>query len=68
MAMTLRAARVNVDMTQAQAAEAIGVTQNTIYRWENGISVPNFKYIPKICKAYKLNSYDDIIFLPTNNA
>lgn len=68
MAMTLRAARVNVGLKQTEAAEAIGVTQNTIYRWENGISMPNLKHIPNICKTYKLNSYDDIIFLPTNNA
>ena len=68
MAITLKAARVNVDLTQEEAAKAIGVTQNTVYRWEKGTTVPHFKHIAKICEVYKLNSYDDVIFLPANNA
>lgn len=34
--ITLAAARVNAGMTQIQAAEALGVSQNTICSWENG--------------------------------
>lgn len=67
MAISLKAARVDAKLTQEQAAEAIGVTQNTISRWENGVSVPNYKHIPSICKAYG-KSYDDIIFLPSDYA
>lgn len=67
MAVSLRAARVNAKMTQEQAAEAIGVRQNTISRWELGTSVPSGKFIPKICKAYGMH-YDDIIFLHSDYA
>ena len=62
MAISLRAARVDANLTQEQAAEAIGVRQNTISRWELGTSVPSGKYIPKICEVYGKH-YDDIIFL-----
>lgn len=68
MTLTLKAARVNAGLTQKQAASIIGVTDNTISRWELGISSPTFKHLPNICKAYNLKSYDDIIFLPKNNA
>lgn len=68
MAMTLRAARVNAGLTQQEAAEKIGVTANTVSRWELGVSSPTFKYMRPICVAYGLNGYEDIIFLPRNNA
>lgn len=68
MAITLKAARVNVGMTQEEAAKRIGVTANTISRWELGISAPTFRYMQPICEAYGLKSYDDIIFFPKNNA
>ena len=68
MAITLKAARVNVDLTQEEAAKAIGVTQNTVYRWEKGVSAPHIKYIPKICEVYKLENYNDVIFLAATNA
>ena len=68
MAISLRAARVNAGLTQEQAAKAIGVSPNTVSRWELGISAPHYKHLSKICKVYGLKSYDDIIFLPKNNA
>ena len=52
MAITLKAARVNVGMTQEEAAKRIGVTANTISRWELGISAPT-------CSARKNNTYQD---------
>ena len=68
MAMTLKAARVNAGLTQHQAAKIIGVSINTISRWESGVFSPSFKFVQPICDAYGLNSYNDIIFLPKNNA
>ena len=67
MAITLRAARVNVGLTQAQAAKEIGVEPNTISRWELGTSFPQGRFIDRICEVYG-RSYDDIIFLPSNSA
>ena len=68
MAMTLRAARVNANLTQEQAAKLMGVSANTVSKWEIGKATPNIKRIPIICETYGLNGYDDIIFLPDNNA
>lgn len=68
MAISMRAARVNAELTQAEAAKIIGVAPNTISRWEKGISAPTFKYIRPIVEAYGLKSFEDIIFLPTDNA
>lgn len=68
MAISMRAARVNAELTQVEAAKIIGVAPNTISRWEKGISSPTFKYIRPIVEAYGLTSYEDIIFVPTDNA
>ena len=68
MAISMKAARVNAELTQVEAAKIIGVAPNTISRWEKGISSPTVKYIRPIVEAYGLKSYEDIIFLPIDNA
>lgn len=61
--ITLEAARVNAQMTQTQAAEAIGVSQNTICAWEKGRSI-----IPKAAAIALSSVYNmplEAIILPT---
>ena len=65
MRMSLKAARVNAKLTQAQAAEKIGVSPDVISNWERFITYPDVSQLPKIEKAYGI-TYDDIIFLPEN--
>lgn len=67
MKITLKAARINQGLTQTQAGNAIGVSKDTISKWERNECVPNLKYIPAIEKTYCVK-YDDLIFLPANNA
>lgn len=67
MKISLRAARTNKELTQIQASKKIGVSKDTISKWERGECVPNLKYIPAIEAAYGVK-YDDLIFLPSNNA
>ncbi len=67
MKISLRAARTNKGFTQTQASKKIGVSKDTISKWERGECVPNLKYIPAIEAAYSVK-YDDLIFLPANNA
>lgn len=67
MKMTLKAARVNKSLTQSQAAELLGVTEDTVSNWERGRSYPDALMIKKIEKVYSVK-YDDIIFLPKYNA
>ena len=48
MRVTLEACRVNTGMTQAQFAEQLGVSMNTISNWERGNSEPNLTQLRKI--------------------
>lgn len=67
MAITLKAARVNQNMTQSQAARKIGVSKYTLSNWERGISYPSARHIRRIESVYSVR-YDDLIFLQKNNA
>lgn len=66
MAITLKSARVNKGLTQAKAAELIGVTVDTLSNYERGKSYPDVPVIQKMEKVYGV-SYSDLIFLPKNN-
>lgn len=66
MAITLKSARVNKGLTQAQAAVLIGVTVDTLSNYERGKSYPDVPVIQKMEKVYGV-SYSDLIFLPKNN-
>lgn len=65
MGITLKAARINANLNQNEAAKLIGVTTETLSNWERGKSFPDVPKIMKIEETYKL-SYSDIIFLPSN--
>ena len=53
--ITLRAARVNAGMTQAEAA--------TIVNWERGKTSPRIDDIKNLCKIYKIDLNN--LILPT---
>jgi DNA-binding XRE family transcriptional regulator len=44
--------RIRGNVTQAQLGEAIGVTANTVYRWEKGDVKPRLEVwqVKKLCK------------------
>lgn len=65
--LSLKAARVNCNLTQEEAAKMIGVTPKMLSDWENAKSFPSVKRLPAILKAYNVG-YDDIIFLPDDYA
>lgn len=65
--LTIKGARANLNMTQKQLAIMVGVSKDTIGKWERGLSFPSVSKIPKLEKALKVE-YKDIIFLPNNNA
>lgn len=60
--ITLKAARVNKELTQAKAAQMLGISKKTLQRWENGKSFPTPPKIDAICEVYGV-PYDNIIFL-----
>lgn len=63
--ITLKAARVNVGLTQKEAAAQLGVSNKTLGNWENGLSMPNVKNVAAICSLYGVG-YDNLIFLTSN--
>ncbi len=63
--MTLKALRVNQNLKQSEASEKLGITEETLRRWENAETFPNVKQIKAIEKLYK-TSYDEINFLIEN--
>lgn len=46
--ISLKAARINADLTQEQAAKGVGVSITTIHLWETG------ERIPTVDKAFAL--------------
>ena len=61
--ITLKAARVNVGLSQGKAAELLGVDPSTLSKWERGISMPKANQIVALCNLYRV-TYDMLIFLP----
>lgn len=67
MELTLKAARVNKNLTQRQAAKLLGVSEYTLFNYEKGKTFPSCKEtLDKIQEIYEIK-YDDLIFLPKNN-
>lgn len=67
MKLTLKAARVNVGLTQEEVAKKVGKKRNTIQNYENGKSSPDIETGKKLAALYGM-SVDDLIFLPNNCA
>ncbi len=65
--ISIKAARVNANLTQKEAALKLDVSKDTIGNWERGKSFPSVSKIPVIEEVYNIK-YENIIFLPTNYA
>lgn len=63
--LTLKAARVNRNLTQEQAAMKLGITEKTLFNYEQGLTFPNNEIIKKMLRLYELN-YENIIFPKKN--
>lgn len=63
--LTLKAARQIKGLTQEKAAEAIGISVETLSNYERGKSFPDVLALKKIEKVYGV-SYNNLIFLPSN--
>jgi putative transcriptional regulator len=67
MSITLKAARVNKNLNQKEAAKLIGISLDTLANYEKAKSFPDVPVITRIEKVYGIK-YSDIIFLPRNYA
>lgn len=50
----LKELRKEKDITQAQLAEILGVTNRSVSRWENGVNMPDLDLIIQIAEFYSL--------------
>lgn len=67
MQLSMKAARVNANLTQEEAAIAIGIGRSTLQSYEAGKCIPKIDVAKRMAKTYKL-SVDNIIFLPNECA
>ena len=59
--MTLKAARVNVDMTAKEVADIVGIHQQTLLKYEHDSSKIPFDLLQRLSKIYGIST--DYIFL-----
>lgn len=59
--ITLKAARVNSQLNQKQAANLIGISVSALQKYESGKSFPNVPVIKKIETVYGI-PFDKIFF------
>ena len=59
--ITLKAARVNSNLSRLEAAKRIGVSVDTLFNWERGKTFPTVPQIAKIEQTYNVK-YSDISF------
>ena len=60
MQISLKAARVNAELTQREAAERIGIDVTTIVNWEAGKTSPKATQLQKLCDVYGVDSVDSL--------
>jgi DNA-binding XRE family transcriptional regulator len=62
MKMKLNALRVNAGLTQSDVAKQLGISKNTLIKWESYKSFPTVVQTMTLCKLYGCDVND--IFLP----
>lgn len=65
--ITLRAARVNANLTLDQACKLLKTSKNTLIKWESGESFPTWDKVQLISEVYQWPS-DLIIFSRSQSA
>ena len=61
MKITLKAARVNVGLTQKEVAHFIKVSKHTIVNWEKGGTKVPYWAFKELCKIYECDIEDIIL-------
>ena len=65
LAANLRKLRLDQAMTQEQIAEKLGVSAQSVSRWENAATLPDVMLLPDIAKLYGV-LVDDLFKLDRN--
>ena len=56
----IRKLRRERNITQEEVAQALGVTYQSVSRWENGLAYPDIELIPKIAQLFQIST--DVLF------
>ncbi len=56
MQLSLKAARINAEITVERAADAVAVSRSTLYNWESGITEPGYKQLRALCELYGVDT------------
>lgn len=59
--ISLRACRVNSNLSIEKASKMLGITRQTLQNWESGRTSPTVENVKKICEVYNVR-YDNIMF------
>ena len=62
MQVSMRAARINANLSQMEAAKRLQIGLKTLQNWEAGVTSPRVDKMPAICNLYGC-TMEDIIFL-----
>lgn len=52
----IRALRLQHKLTQEQLADRLGVSYQSISRWENGVTYPDIEYLPAIARQFSVTT------------
>lgn len=63
MKISLKAARINAELTQKEAADLMGIDKKTLSNWETSKTSPDVFQMLKLCSIYGV-SMDDIFLKP----
>lgn len=66
MQLTLKAIRINKNLSQDEAAKKIGVSVDTLSNYERGKSFPDIPILKKIEEVYEVK-YENINFFYLDN-
>lgn len=58
MKVSIKALRVNAELSQQEAADKIGVAPRTLQNWENGVTYPTAVQLVSICSVYNCTMAD----------
>jgi transcriptional regulator with XRE-family HTH domain len=61
--VSLKAARINRNLTQEEAAAKLGIAVKTLQNYEDGTTIPQWDMVKKIEDVYQFPA-DFILFLP----
>ena len=65
MQISLKAARVNANLTQRETAEKMGIDRSTVINWESGKTYPTAPQLIQLCTLYGVG-VDDIFLIPVS--